>query len=120
MTIAYRRLYDTPQKHIMNLPPVSTTAANLEETNMKHHKKVTKDTNALGAMKVKAALEAAQEIEILAIALRNGHVDSECADLLVRGMTMRIQSLACVVASAVSIDCDVNELFREIGLGEAA
>ena len=63
-----------------------------------------------------AARQAAFEIEEFCIALRESINSSDCPDLLVRGMTKRIQEMACVVMSAADdASADVATLFQSIG-----
>ncbi len=65
-----------------------------------------------------AARQAAVEIEELCVALRQSFTVSGpgCPDVLVRGMSKRIQSMACVVMSAVDDEADdVGRMFAEIG-----
>ncbi len=64
-----------------------------------------------------AARQAAAEIEGLCLALRDSINNSECPDLLVRGMTARIKSMACVVMSAVDDEAeDVGKLYSRLGI----
>ena len=71
---------------------------------------------AMSIARKEAARQAASEIEELCIALRDSIRTSGCPDLLVRGMTKRMQELACVVMSAVEDSgVDVASLYQDIG-----
>jgi len=63
-----------------------------------------------------AARQAACEIEELCISLRESITSSDCPDLLVRGITKRMQEMACVAMSAIDdTGADVAGLYRDIG-----
>ena len=65
--------------------------------------------------RLQAANAAAQEIEILCIAMRDAMPNCEQPDLLARGISRRIQQLAAVIMSATGeSEVDPGELVDEL------
>lgn len=63
-----------------------------------------------------AARQAAFEIELMSVGLRKAIEGGDCIDLIVRGMTKRMEAMAQAILSSIEDEyTDVETLFQDIG-----